>query len=240
MSGTQTRVGAVLAGALVVALGLWILLPDDDEQAQPNTTSQVATGTAQRLDEGALVDRSRSLETRPYWVGPRKGHAYELTTTRADRTFVRYLPAGVNPGDPRPDFLTVATYPLGTTGRAALRSAGRETGAQTVELPGGALMATNPAQPTSAYYARRGWRFEVEVYQPHGRRGDAPGALGRGAGGPLTCSPPECASRCAWRACRSLCGVPSMRRELLHRARQVVKAAFLRSFHATLCHGSHA
>jgi hypothetical protein len=27
-------------------------------------------------------------------------------------------------------------------------------------------MATNPAQPTSAYYVRRGWRFEVEVYHP--------------------------------------------------------------------------
>jgi hypothetical protein len=46
------------------------------------------------------------------------------------------------------------------------RIAGRETRARTVELPGGALMATNPAQPTSAYYARRGWRFEVEVYHP--------------------------------------------------------------------------
>ena len=71
-----------------------------------------------------------------------------------------------SPGDPRPDFLTVATYPLGTNALTALRKAGREDGAQTVELPGGSLMVTKPAHPTSAYYVRPGWRFEVEVYHP--------------------------------------------------------------------------
>jgi hypothetical protein len=166
MSGGQIRVGAVLAGALVVALVLWIVLSDGDEGGQPNTSPQAATATGPRLDERALVRRTRSLDPRPYWVGPLDGHAYELTTTPAGRTFVRYLPADVNPGDPRPDFLTVATYPLGTSALAALRRAGRETGAQTVELPGGALVVTNPARPTSAHYARRGWQFEVEVYHP--------------------------------------------------------------------------
>jgi hypothetical protein len=166
MTGTQIRVGAVLAGALVVALVLWILLPDDDGPEQPKPTSQAAIGSAERLDERALIERARSLETRPYWVGPRNGYGYELTTTPARRTFVRYLPAGVNAGDPRPAFLTVGTYPLGTNARAALRRAGREQGAQTVELPGGALFLTNRTYPKSAYYAREGWRFEVEVYHP--------------------------------------------------------------------------
>lgn len=166
MTGSKLRVGAVLAGALVVALAVWILLPDDDEPEQPNPPPQAATGSGERLDERALVERARSLEPRAYWVGPRKGYGYELTTTPAGRTFVRYLPAGVDAGDPRPDFLTVGTYPLGTNARAALRRAGRKRGAQTVELPGGALFVTNPAHPRSAYYAREGWRFEVEVYHP--------------------------------------------------------------------------
>jgi hypothetical protein len=166
MTESRIRLGAVLAGALVVALALWILLPDDDEPEQPNPTPQARTGSSERLDERELVERARSLETRPYWVGPRKGYGYELTTTPAGHTFVRYLPAGVNSGDPRPDFLTVGTYPLGASARAALRRAGREKGAQTVELPGGALFVTSPAYPRSAYYAREGWRFEVEVYHP--------------------------------------------------------------------------
>ena len=86
MSGGQIRLGAVLAGALVVAVGLWIVLSDDDQQAQPNAAPPVASGSAQRLDERALIDRAGSLETRPYWVGPREGHGYELTTTRAARS----------------------------------------------------------------------------------------------------------------------------------------------------------
>lgn len=166
MTGRQIRVGAVLAGALVVALALWILLADDDEPDQRNATPQAVTSAADLLDERKLVERTGSLEPRPYWVGAREGRAYELTVTPAGRTFVRYLPAGVNPGDPRPDFLTVATYPVGTNALAALRRAGRKEGAETVDLPDGALLVTNPASPKSAYYARPGWRFEVEVYHP--------------------------------------------------------------------------
>jgi hypothetical protein len=162
MRRVQIRVGAVLAGALLVALVLWIVLSSGDDDA----TRPPATAVGPRLDERALIDRTRELDPRPYWVGPQEGHAYELTTTPAGRTFVRYLPEGVSPGDPRPDFLTVATYPIGASAIAALRRAGREKGAQIVELPGGALVVTNAADPTSAYYARRGWRFEVEVYHP--------------------------------------------------------------------------
>ena len=166
MTHREIRIGAVLAGALVVALTLWILLSDGDEPAQPSPPSPATTATAQRLDRDALVGRARSLDTRSYWVGPQKGSAYEFTTTPAGRTFVRYLPPGVNAGDPRPDFLTVATYPLGANAVAALRRAGREPGVQSVQLPEGALAITNPANPTSAFYARPGWKTEVEVYHP--------------------------------------------------------------------------
>jgi hypothetical protein len=167
MSGGRIRLGAVLAGALVVALALWIFLArDDDEPARPRSAARTAPATLPRLDERGLIRLARSLDTHMYWIGPRAGSAYELTTTPAGRTFVRYLPAGVDAGDPRPNFLTVATYPLGTSALSALRRAAREPGAQRVELPGGALMVTNSASPTSAFFARPGWKFEVEVYHP--------------------------------------------------------------------------
>ena len=39
-----------------------------------------------------------------------KYFAYELTRSADGSFYVRYLPAGAKPGDPRPEFLTVATY----------------------------------------------------------------------------------------------------------------------------------
>jgi hypothetical protein len=165
MGGRQIRVGAVIAAALVLALVAWIVLDDGDDRDRARRGSQAAAATP-RLDERALVERARRLGTRPYWVGPLGRSGYELTTTPAGRTFVRYLPAGVEPGDRRPDFLTVATYPLGASATAALRRAGRERGARSVRLPGGALMVTDVANPRSAFYARPGWTFEVEVYHP--------------------------------------------------------------------------
>jgi hypothetical protein len=162
MGGPRIRLGAVLAGAVVVVLVLWIVLDGDDDAKRPSA----AQSAQPRLDRAALVERARTLRTRPYWVGPLGRSGYELTTTPAGRTFVRYLPAGVAAGDRRPDFLTVATYPLGTSAITALRRAGRERGAHSVKLPGGALMITDPASPQSAFYARPGWKFEVEVYHP--------------------------------------------------------------------------
>ena len=47
-----------------------------------------------------------------YWAGPKPGYTYELSTTSNGGVFIRYLPAGAKVGDPRADFLTVATYPF--------------------------------------------------------------------------------------------------------------------------------
>ena len=47
-----------------------------------------------------------------YWAGPRAGYTYELTQTPSGKVYIRYLPSGTKVGDPRPRFLTVATYPF--------------------------------------------------------------------------------------------------------------------------------
>jgi hypothetical protein len=166
MTGGRMRLGAVVAVGLLIAFALWVVLSRDDAEPPPSqSTPAQASPTGPPLSQSALLDRVQSSGARVYWVGPRDRTGYELTTTRAGRAFVRYLPAGVNPGDPRPDFLTVATYPL-PSGLSALRRTGRQHGAQTVRLQGGALVYTNREKPTSAYVARPGWKFQVEVYHP--------------------------------------------------------------------------
>jgi hypothetical protein len=156
MTSGQARLAAVVGAALVVALALLFVLTRKDDAPTPS---------APRLSEGGLIDRANASGARVYWVGPRAGAAYELTITASRRAFVRYLPRGVHPGDPRPDFLTVGTYPL-PTGVEALRRAGRASGAELIRLPGGALAYTSHQRPTSAYLARPGWDYQVEVYDP--------------------------------------------------------------------------
>jgi hypothetical protein len=170
MDRGRIGLGAVLAGALLIALVVWIVLSGGDDDHQPKAASQ-ATTAGPRLDQQGLVALARSRPAQTYWVGPRQDSGYEFITTPAGRAFVRYLPPGVKPGDPRPDFLTVATYPVGRSAQAVLRQAGKERGVQTVKLPDGSLIVTNPAHPMSVYFARRGWTSEVEVFHP--RPGEA-------------------------------------------------------------------
>jgi hypothetical protein len=165
MTAGQVRVAAVLAAALVLALGLWLLLAHNDKSPRSARVPSPSATAGQRLSEGGLIDHAHASGAHVYWVGPRDGVGYEFTVTQTGRAFVRYLPRGVTPGDPRPNFLTVATYPL-STGVSALRRAGQKSGTQLVQLPRGALVYTSRQRPTSAYLARPGWDYQVEVYDP--------------------------------------------------------------------------
>jgi hypothetical protein len=164
MTRGQVRLGAVLATTLVLAVGLWLALTGGN--GPPSRAPARSKAAAEpRLSQGGLIERAQSSGVHVYWVGPRAGSGYELTTTPAGRAFVRYLPRGVDAGDPRPNFLTVGTYPL-SSGVSALRRAGRTKGAQVIKLPRGALVYVNREKPTSAYLARPGWHYEVEVFHP--------------------------------------------------------------------------
>jgi hypothetical protein len=109
----------------------------------------------------ALTDALR----RPvYWAGPGRGVTYEFTQTANDRTFVRYLPRGVEAGSSKP-FLTIGTYVLPkafeTTSRVARRPG-------EVKLPAGsgAIAFYDAGRPTNAYLAFPGRDVQIEVYDP--------------------------------------------------------------------------
>src|SRR5687768_346552 len=90
---------------------------------------------------------------------------YELTHTRDGRVYIRYLPAGVEAGDPRPNFLTVGTYPQ-EDAFAELQKTAKARGVSTIELQRGGRAFADASRPASVYLAYPHSDYQVEVYAP--------------------------------------------------------------------------
>jgi hypothetical protein len=130
-------------------------------RAVPSSASLAGTpGTA---SAGALEALPKAVGHPVYWAGPERGATYELTRPRGGGVFVRYLPPGVDVGDPRPGYLTIATYPGKDAFDAAKAQAG-STGARIQELPGGGLLISPRDRPRSAYLVSPAEDVQVEVY----------------------------------------------------------------------------
>jgi hypothetical protein len=99
-----------------------------------------------------------------YWAGKQTGTTYELSELSGGGIFVRYLPAGVKAGDPRP-FPTVATYPV-RGAYAAVRQIALRPGATSIKVSNGGIAVTDPAHPNSVYLAYPRADVEVEVFDP--------------------------------------------------------------------------
>jgi hypothetical protein len=151
--------GAVVAVVIGVALLAWLVLGgDDDEGGEP--------GAPQAVSVEELQEEAGSADGVPvFWAGPQAGTTYELTETADGSVYVRYLPEDAEVGDPSPDFLTVATYPL-ENGYARVLAAAEEEGAETEELPNGGLALVDADRPSSVYLAYEGEPYQVEVYDP--------------------------------------------------------------------------
>lgn len=155
----HVRLGALLAVGLAVFLTGWLVFGGDDKGSQPAQPTSVSG-----VSEAQLREFAASAPNPVYWAGPRTGQTYELFKTGDGRVYIRYLPAGVKVGDPRPQFLTVGTYPL-PNAFAAVKRISRAPGAVTRKIPGGGLAVFSPATP-SVYFAYPGAKYQVEVYAP--------------------------------------------------------------------------
>jgi hypothetical protein len=154
------RLGAIVAVIIGVALLAWLVLGggDDDDGG--------GAGAPEAVSVEDLQERASSNDERPvYWAGPQAGTTYEFTETSDGSVYVRYLPEDADVGDPSPDFLTVATYPL-ENGYARVLAAAEEEGAETEELPNGGLALVDADRPSSVYLAYEGQPYQVEVYDP--------------------------------------------------------------------------
>jgi hypothetical protein len=150
--------GAVVAVVIGIALLAWLVLGGgDDDGGQANEPQAVSVED--------LQEEAGSGQLPVFWAGPQTGTTYEFTETSDGSAYVRYLPEDAEVGDPSPDFLTVATYPL-ENGYARVLAAAEEEGAETEELPDGGLALVDADRPSSVYVAYEGEPYQVEVYDP--------------------------------------------------------------------------
>jgi hypothetical protein len=155
----RLRLGAVLALAAAAVFVGWLLLKDDDKNGSaPDKT--VAAASVQDLE--ALP---ASVGHPVYWAGARAGFKYELTRTREGNIYIRYLPAGVQVDNKRPDFLTVGTYPY-PRAIATARSQAKRPGAFNRSIAGHGIAYSLPKNQKSVYFAYPRLDYLYEVFDP--------------------------------------------------------------------------
>ena len=151
-----------VAAAAVAGVVVAVLVLRDDEAKVPKL----------RLDEPKIVSPAElrafaeSARQPVYWAGERDGGRLELTKTRPGNVFVRYLPAKVSAGDPRPKFTTVGTYPI-RDAYESIRERGRNARGTVEERgPEGTRVVIFAKRPTSVYVAYPRSNHMIEVYAP--------------------------------------------------------------------------
>jgi hypothetical protein len=147
---------------LALALVLWLVLKGGEPSNPQRAPASAAS--IQRLNSFAS-----SLRHPIYWAGAKPGYTYELTKTKDGRVYIRYLPPGVKPGSPQPNYLTIGTYPQ-RHAFATLHAAAKKQGASTIRLRGGGAAFQDKNRPTSMYLAYPNSPFQVEVFDPSARR----------------------------------------------------------------------
>jgi hypothetical protein len=146
---------ALLAVAIVLAM----------QGAGGGERSRRTHDSPRLLTLAALKALEGSLGHAVYWAGERPPARLELSEEAGGAIYLRYLPPGVEAGDPRPRFLTVGTYPVAGA-VSALRRAAAKAGAGLVRTGEGGLLLADPASEGSVYLAYPGSGLQVEVYDP--------------------------------------------------------------------------
>jgi hypothetical protein len=160
---SRLRIGGIVVLAIVVAVIVWLIVKGDDKKIKSAAPPPASAAT---LD--TLRTLPGQLGHSVYWAGPQGRFTYELTQVNGN-IFIRYLPAGVGLGDPRPDFLTVGTYPKARSYQV-LKRQGKRSGGHSRSVPGGGIAVWSNSRPQSVYVAYPGNNVQVEVYDPSAQR----------------------------------------------------------------------
>ena len=157
-SDVWIRRGAVIAAALVVAIVAFILISGGDDDGSGN-------GEAIEADAAKIQELAADTGHPVYWAGPTGADKFEWTEAADGKIYIRYLTGNAEAGDPRPLFLTVATYPVGN-GKAAIAKAAKTPGNRTVDVPGGGTALISEGGSTSTYVAYPDSPYQIEVFDP--------------------------------------------------------------------------
>jgi hypothetical protein len=156
----RLRIGAVVAIAVAVAFVAWLIFKGDDNNSKTKVSPPLA---ASMSDLQAARD---SVGHPVYWAGQRRGQTYELTHLANGNIFIRYLPSRTDVGAPRPDYLTVGTYPFKNADKTLAKLA-RTKDAVSRQLPRGGIVVAKQANSLNVYLAYPGDNLQVEVYDRH-------------------------------------------------------------------------
>jgi hypothetical protein len=164
----RLRLGVVLAIAVAVGFVAWLVVRADDDSASTTEVASPApsppTSSVSGITVRDLREFAASRDQPIYWAGPRRGMKLSLRRTSDGRFYVRYLPPRVRVGDPRPNFLVVATYPV-ENAVAAVRNAAEAAGETTRRVAQGGIVYDE--SPTNAYLAYPGEDYQVEIFHPN-------------------------------------------------------------------------
>jgi hypothetical protein len=160
----RIRIGAAVVLAIIIAVIVWLIVKDNggDNNSGPSAPPATAASVQQ------LRDTQASVGHEIYWAGRRSGFTYELTQVSGN-VFVRYLPSGTGVGDPRPNFLTVGTYP-NSKAYGSLKRLARRAGNTSEKISRGGIAVFSDARPQSVYFAYPRSKVQVEVFDPSASR----------------------------------------------------------------------
>lgn len=162
----------VAIGVVVVAAGgvLWWLLSIPGGHHKSSDRASTTASAPPVLANGRMLRAlARGVGYPVYWAGRVPGRKVELTEIGSGKIFLRYLTPSARLGDPRPDFLTVVTFPLKGAFRAT-RAVARRPGMTVRKLHHGGIAITYPERRTSVYFAYPRSPVQVEVFDPDASR----------------------------------------------------------------------
>jgi hypothetical protein len=151
--------------ALLAGLAVWLVAREGDDDGAPATP----IGQPVAVSEAQLKEVARAQDTPVYWAGARSGTTYEVTRIARGGIYIRYLTGDARPGDPRPRFLTIGTYPQ-PNAYAVVDAAGRRPGYITRTTRSGALVVYGRRRDQSVYFTFPNAAFQVEVFGPTPRQ----------------------------------------------------------------------
>ncbi len=154
---------AIVVGALAIAFLVWLIFIRD-------TGSSTKTGgTFEAQTVAGLKSFAASTGHDVYWAGSKSGARYELFKANDGRIYIRYLTGDGVIGDPRPNFVTVGTYPV-QNALEALQMQAKQPGNATHPVDGGGQVLTIKSSPQHVYLAFPNSDYQIEVYDPKPNR----------------------------------------------------------------------
>lgn len=163
---TAVLISAAVVLVVVVVAVAWQVIGsgDGNDAITADGMDAEAFLIAQPTDADEV--REFAAQSPLYWAGELPDAEIELSRPAPDRAFIRYLTAGAEAGDPRPIFLTVATYEVEDAPARLQEQAASGEGALQPGGPEGATIYGSDEHPESIWLAFEGEDVQVEVFAP--------------------------------------------------------------------------